>query len=124
MLNYLRARVGNTYFFTVVTHRRRPFLCDDRPRTALRAAITETRASHPFVIEAWVLLPDHLQTLYRIQQLERLGSNYAFLLPFLVAFPLASFLSFRYSSIVLFPILLFVLITLLGLIVHQPKQEY
>lgn len=68
MLNYRRARVGNTYFFTVVTHRRRSFLCDDRPRTALRTAITETRGLHPFVIEAWVLLPDHLHCLWRLPE--------------------------------------------------------
>jgi putative transposase len=68
MPNYRRAREGNTYFLTVVTHRRRRFLCDERSRTALRAAIAETRTSHPFVIEARVLLPDHLRCLWRLPE--------------------------------------------------------
>ena len=54
---------GATYFFTVVTYRRRPFLCDPDVRTALRNAIQKTRIGYPFVVDAWVLLPDHLHCL-------------------------------------------------------------
>ncbi len=60
MPNYRRAREGSRYFFTAATHQRRPILWEERARAASRGAIAETRASHPFVIEAWVLLPDHL----------------------------------------------------------------
>jgi putative transposase len=66
MPNYRRAREGSTYFFTAVTHQRRPILCEPRARAALRAAILETRAAHPLVIEAWVLLADHLHCLWSI----------------------------------------------------------
>ena len=61
MPNYRRARVyGGTFFFTVVTHDRRPFLCTDLARVCLREAIAETKSTHPFVNEALCLLPDHL----------------------------------------------------------------
>ncbi|MFM8333295.1 MAG: REP-associated tyrosine transposase [Candidatus Methylumidiphilus sp.] len=57
---------GATYFFTVVTYRRRAFLCDDDVRAALRDAIQLTRVHYPFVIEAWVLLPDHLHCIWKL----------------------------------------------------------
>jgi len=67
MTNYRRAQVhGGTYFFTVVTHQRRQILTSPESRAALRAAIEETRAQHPFQIDAWVLLPDHLHTIWTL----------------------------------------------------------
>ena len=61
MPNYRRAIVpGGSYFFTVVTAGRRPILCDDPVRSALRAAIAKVHARWPFSIDAWVLMPDHL----------------------------------------------------------------
>jgi REP-associated tyrosine transposase len=57
---------GGTFFFTVVTASRCPVLCRDDVREALRAAIAETRATHPFDIVAWVLLPDHLHCVWRL----------------------------------------------------------
>jgi putative transposase len=61
MSRYRRARsAGACYFFTVVTYRRQPILCDDAVRHALRDAIIRVRESRPFTIDAWVLLPDHL----------------------------------------------------------------
>jgi putative transposase len=68
MPNYRRAREGSTYFFTVVTFARRPFLCSEESRAALRMAVAETRTSHPFVVEAWVLLPDHLHCIWRLPE--------------------------------------------------------
>lgn len=66
MPNYRRAREGRTYFFTVVTYERRPVLCDTRLRAALRESIAETRRARPFVIDAWVLLPDHLHCIWTL----------------------------------------------------------
>ncbi|MCI5163247.1 MAG: transposase [Candidatus Electrothrix sp. AX5] len=67
MSNYRRADVkGGTYFFTVVTFRRRTFLCDEHVRTALRQAIDTTRVTHPFRIDGWVLLPDHLHCMWTL----------------------------------------------------------
>jgi len=67
MSTYRRPNItGGTYFFTVVTYRRQRFLCDDSVRTALRDAIAETRAVSPFVINGWVLLPDHLHCIWTL----------------------------------------------------------
>lgn len=69
MSRYRRAAVaGGSYFFTVVTYRRQPILCDVAVREALRAAITTVRASRPFTIDAWVLLPDHLHCIWTLPE--------------------------------------------------------
>lgn len=57
---------GATYFFTVVTYRRQMFLCDQDVRAALRLAIEKIRKKRPFVIDAWVLLPDHLHCVWTL----------------------------------------------------------
>jgi len=59
---------GATWFFTVVTYKRREILCDAPVRAALRAAIIETRQSWPLLIDAWVLLPDHLHCLWTLPE--------------------------------------------------------
>lgn len=65
MPNYRRAYVnGATYFFTVNTYRRQPFLLDTDVRSALREAIGRVRATLPFEIDAWVLLPDHMHCIW------------------------------------------------------------
>jgi putative transposase len=67
MANYRRAKVaGGTYFFTVVTYRRNGFLCNENIRSALRDGIQTTRMIHPFDIDAWVLLPDHLHCVWTL----------------------------------------------------------
>lgn len=67
MPNYTRNFIpGGTFFFTVVTHDRRPWLCSDAARTSLRQAIDKVRRNLPFSIEAWVLLPDHLHCVWTL----------------------------------------------------------
>jgi REP element-mobilizing transposase RayT len=67
MPQYRRADIpGATYFFTVVTYRRRPILCDEPVRAALRAAVAAVRAKYPFMIDAWGLLPDHLHCMWTL----------------------------------------------------------
>lgn len=67
MSNYRGAHTrGGTYFFTVVTYRRQLFLCDERVRTALREGIKIAQSKHPFTIDAWVLLPDHLRCIWTL----------------------------------------------------------
>src|SRR5229473_4840 len=67
MPDYRRADIsGGTYFFTVNTFRRQTLLIEDRVRRALRAGIESTRCAHPFFVEAWVLLPDHLHCIWRL----------------------------------------------------------
>jgi len=67
MSRYRRATAaGTSYFFTVVTYRRQPILCNDAVRDALRVAIEKMRVTRPFVIDAWVLLPDHLHCVWTL----------------------------------------------------------
>ena len=67
MPNFRRRRIrGATYFFTVVTDGRRPILTTDLARPLLRDAIAATGTRWPFEIDAWVLLPDHLQAMWTL----------------------------------------------------------
>ena len=67
MSHYRRAKTtGASYFFTVVSYRRREILCDTNVREALRKAIAEVRDKSPFTIDAWVLLPDHLHCIWTL----------------------------------------------------------
>ena len=69
MSEYRRVKIkGGTYFFTVVTFDRQPFLTRDHIRQALREAIMTVRQSLPFAIEGWVLLPDHLHTIWTLPE--------------------------------------------------------
>jgi len=69
MPNYRRADIkAGTYFFTVVSFRRQKILCHEKVRSALRHAVRETQKIYPFVIDAWVLLPDHLHCIWRLPQ--------------------------------------------------------
>ena len=67
MSDYRRYFVaGGTYFFTVVTYRRRRLLTTDLARGCLRAAIEMARDRRPFEMPAIVLLPDHLHALWSL----------------------------------------------------------
>jgi putative transposase len=67
MTDYRRWRVaGGTYFFTVVTQGRCPFLTAAVARRSLREAIRVVRQRRPFRIEAFVLLPDHLHSIWTL----------------------------------------------------------
>lgn len=69
MPNYRRANMqGALYFFTVVTHNRRPILTSKHARGCLRHAINITREKRPFTIEGFVLLPDHIHTIWRLPE--------------------------------------------------------
>ncbi len=69
MSDYRRSNIaGGTYFFTVVTHERRPILTTEAVRAVLREAIQQARTTLPFQIEAWVLLPDHLHCIWTLPQ--------------------------------------------------------
>jgi len=69
MSDYRRAfQPGGTFFFTVVSYRRRPFLTEARSRQALRQAFEHTRVRFPFRQEAVVLLPDHLHCLWTLPE--------------------------------------------------------
>ncbi len=69
MPNYIRWREsGASYFFTVVTYRRRPLFNDARARHLLREALLATRQKWPFEQAACVLLPNHLHCLWTLPE--------------------------------------------------------
>jgi putative transposase len=75
MPNYRRWKEpGRTYFFTLVTYCRIPWLCEEVARRALREGIQTVQQNHPFAIDAIVLLPDHLHCLWTLPEGD---ANYA-----------------------------------------------
>ncbi|WP_346292761.1 REP-associated tyrosine transposase [Sphaerothrix gracilis] len=75
MTNYRRHTLaGGTYFFTLVTHQRHPWLCSPLGRNTLRAAFIHVKTAYPFTIDAMVLLPDHLHYIWTLPDGD---SNYA-----------------------------------------------
>ena len=66
MPDYLRNRVpGETYSFTVTLLERRRSLLTDHME-AFRVAVRRTGSRHPFHIDAWVVLPDHLHCVWTL----------------------------------------------------------
>ena len=57
---------GGTFFFTVVTAGRARFLCDPLPRSLLGDCIRRARERRPFHVQAIVLMPDHLHTIWTL----------------------------------------------------------
>jgi putative transposase len=69
MPEYRRARIeGATYFFTVVTHRRRPVLCLPESLDAMKDVVRKVAETRPFQIDAWVVLPDHLHCVWTMPE--------------------------------------------------------
>jgi putative transposase len=72
MLNHHRASpFTDTYFFTLVTHDRRSWLCHDLARTALRTAFVNVRQKYPLAMDACVLLPNHLHCIWTLPEGDR-----------------------------------------------------
>nr|WP_315852391.1 transposase [Rubinisphaera italica] len=76
MPNYRRASIpGGTYFFTVVTHRRRRLFHLAENRMILGDAIRECQRDWPFLLNAVVLLPDHWHAIWTSLRLHPLQSR-------------------------------------------------
>ncbi|MEZ5943859.1 MAG: transposase [Planctomycetaceae bacterium] len=71
MSRYRRNREGQVYFFTVVTHARRPILTSDLGRHCLRTAIRQVQKESPLENVGMVLLPDHLHAICELPQGEQ-----------------------------------------------------
>ena len=69
MSRYRRARTeGGTYFFTVVTYRRQKIFIEEEVVNQLREVIAVVKQNRPFVIDAWVLLPDHMHCIWTLPE--------------------------------------------------------
>jgi putative transposase len=68
MTNYRRVFIpGGRYFFTVNLDDRRSRLLTNHI-DVLRSAFRETRRTHPFVVDAIVVLPDHLHAIWTLPE--------------------------------------------------------
>lgn len=68
MSSHIRPRSpGASVFFTVALADRRSRLLVEEVE-ALRKAVRITKAEHPFQIDAWVVLPDHLHALWTLPE--------------------------------------------------------
>ena len=66
-MQYRRAKTpGATYFFTLVTHNRRPILCQPENIALLRDAFRYAMKNHPLKIDAIAILPDHLHAIWTL----------------------------------------------------------
>ena len=66
MVNYRRARIsGATFFFTVTLRERSSYALTDHI-DALREALRTVKRRRPFRIDALVVLPDHLHTIWTL----------------------------------------------------------
>lgn len=62
-MRYRRVRVeGGTYFFTVVTHERKPVFSSEQAVVLLQEAIAKIQTRRPFEIDAQVMLPSVAST--------------------------------------------------------------
>ncbi len=68
-MRYRRSQIkGGRYFFTLATHNRRRFLCIPDNVNLLRQAFRYTMQRHPMKINAFVLLPDHLHSIWTLPE--------------------------------------------------------
>jgi putative transposase len=66
-VKYRRAFVpGGSFFFTVVTEKRRPLFASADAVEVLRMAFRMIRSTRPFEIDAIVVLPDHLHCIWTL----------------------------------------------------------
>jgi putative transposase len=67
MADYRRYFIaGGTYFFTIVTYRRRVLFDKERNVQLLREAIASVQADAPFEINAAIILPDHMHFIWSL----------------------------------------------------------
>jgi len=66
MPNYRRSFIaGGCFFFTVTLRDRRSTLLTDHIEL-LRRCVRTVRRAHPFAIDAWVVLPDHMHCIWTL----------------------------------------------------------
>jgi putative transposase len=66
-VRYRRAFVpGGSFFFTLVTEKRRPLLASVEAVSVLRQAFRTVQSTRPFELDAIVVLPDHLHCIWTL----------------------------------------------------------
>ena len=68
-MRYRRAKIaGASYFFTVVTHGRLPIFNDAETVALFENALSRIKIRHPFDIDAFVILPDHIHIIWTLPE--------------------------------------------------------
>ena len=68
-MRYRRSLVdGATYFFTVVTYKRRRILCNKENAGLIKEAFRYVQERHPFDVDAIVILPDHIHSIWTLPE--------------------------------------------------------
>jgi len=69
MPDYRRAYLkGGTFFFTAVSYKRHPIFKEEAAIDLLRQSFRTTMSAYPFRIDAIVVLPDHLHTIWTLPE--------------------------------------------------------
>lgn len=68
-MRYRRTSVpGASYFFTLVTHQRKRVFADARNVERWHAAVSKVQRTRPFIVEAQVVLPDHVHMIWTLPE--------------------------------------------------------
>ncbi len=68
-MQYRRSQAkGATFFFTVVTHKRKMILCHNANVALIKEAFQYVIKRHAFKIRAFVLLPDHIYCIWTLPE--------------------------------------------------------
>jgi putative transposase len=94
MTNYRRLYVkGGTYFFTVVTQKRRPIFSEGKNIQILGDVLRSVKEIRPFQVVSIVILPDHIHCIWTLPRDDHdyserwKGIKYRFSLSFKKSFP-------------------------------------
>lgn len=69
MPNYRRSYIlGGTFFFTLVTYQRKKIFTSNQSIELLDLAISRVRTYHPFSIDAFCILPDHIHFIWTMNE--------------------------------------------------------
>jgi putative transposase len=69
MPNYLRMHEkGGLYFLTLVTYQRQKLFSSPKTRLLFRVSVDHVMVFHPFTIEAYCILPDHIHFIWRLPE--------------------------------------------------------
>ena len=67
MPNYRRIKIkGGTYFFTLVTYHRKRLFLHKKANELFLEALDHVRKFHPFSLQAYCILPDHIHMLWEM----------------------------------------------------------
>ncbi len=68
-MRYRRSRTkGATFFFTVVTYRRKKILCGEANITLIKEAFQYVSNRHSFTVDAFVMLPEHIHCIWTLPE--------------------------------------------------------